>query len=664
MENSDSNINDFGWNPYINNPLNGNNQHYAYNPQYYYRPEACYPYVANTRHIPHHYTSFYPPQVYTSGDMFVKETKHASDMANINGVLTQMGTDIGKMKQILELSRNDILIANNFIDKTTTEYKNLGKKYHDMECIMSEHIDKTETLVSKMNKLQKKIDMMDKKHNKKDLHATVKPVSTPDITKHNKDKKMVDTQDNLLDTSESETTIKQKRSKVNSTSIPSRGQSKEGVVEKPILPLLSFFSFLSNMDKQTKDKKENNTIDIEDNYDINDPVYADDMEVELKIENIDDLIKLGEEFKKERDEKELKRSKEKKISTKKNTNATKPDIIKLIIKDMEEQITPRPNVDPSLLSTRVQTTKSDDNKSDKSDDKYTKSGKKYNIDTEHVINLIVPLKRLQRMVGIQNVKSQLFNMILYFLQNFEDNRDNMLHTTIEGPPGIGKSKLCDIIAGVYAAMGIVKTDKVVRVRRPDLIAEYVGQTAHRTQRAIDDAEDGILIIDEAYGLGESENKDSFAKECIDTINQNLTEKKKNLIVIIAGYTDQLDRCFFSYNEGLKRRFPFRFTINKYTPSELRDIFYDKIRCIKWRLDKKLSSEYLVEFFDKNNSEFPHFGGDIETLLLNCKFAHSKRVLGKDPRHKKILTIEDFEKAFKEFKSGRRKEDTTYKSMFI
>jgi hypothetical protein len=73
---------------------------------------------------------------------------------------------------------------------------------------------------------------------------------------------------------------------------------------------------------------------------------------------------------------------------------------------------------------------------------------------------------------------------------------------------------------------------------------------------------------------------------------------------------------------------------------------------------------LVEFFDKNNSEFPHFGGDIETLLLNCKFTHSKRVLGKDPIHKKILTIEDFEKAFKEFKSGRRKEDTTYKSMFI
>jgi hypothetical protein len=649
MENSDFNMNDSAWNPYGNN-------HYAYNTQYYYRPDVYYPYVVNTRPLPYQYTSFYPPQVY--GDIFVKETKHASDMANINGVLTQMGMDIGKMKQVIELSRNDILIANNFIDKTATEYKNLGKKYHDMECVMSEHIDKTETLVSKINKLQKKIEMLDKKHNRKDLRVVSKPISTHNIPKHNKDTKTVGIQDNLSETSESETTVKQKRSKIYPASSSCRGQTKDGLIEKPITPLLSFFSLLSNIDKQKKDKKENIAIDIEENYDITDPVYVDDVEMELKIENIDDLIKLGEEFKRERDEIELNRSK----SKKRITNNTNPNIIKLIINDIEEQNLPKPENDLSPVSEKVQTLKSE--YIDDKNNKYTKSGKKYNIDIEHVINLIVPLKRLQKMVGIQNVKSQLFNMVLYFLQNFEDDRDNMLHTTIEGPPGIGKSKLCDIMAGVYAALGIVKTNKVVRVRRPDLIAEYVGQTAHRTQRAIDDAEDGILIIDEAYGLGESDNKDSYAKECIDTINQNLTEKKKNLIVIIAGYTDQLDRCFFSYNEGLKRRFPFRFTINKYTSAELRDIFYDKIRSIKWRLDKKLSSEYLVEFFDKNNLDFPHFGGDIETLLLNCKFTHSKRVLGKDHKQKKILTIDDFEKAFKEFKNSRRKEDTSYKSMFI
>ena len=85
------------------------------------------------------------------------------------------------------------------------------------------------------------------------------------------------------------------------------------------------------------------------------------------------------------------------------------------------------------------------------------------------------------------------------------------------------------------------------VKRSDLIGKYLGHTAAKTQKVIDSCKGGVLFIDEAYSLGNPEGRDSFSKECIDTINQNLTENKANLLCIIAGYKDALDKCFFAYN---------------------------------------------------------------------------------------------------------------------
>ena len=86
----------------------------------------------------------------------------------------------------------------------------------------------------------------------------------------------------------------------------------------------------------------------------------------------------------------------------------------------------------------------------------------------------------------------------------------------------------------------------------------------KTQKVIDNAEGGVLFIDEVYSLGNPGKRDVFTKECIDTINLNLTEKGDKLLVIIAGYHDDVNRCFFNYNQGLERRFPLRFNIKKYS----------------------------------------------------------------------------------------------------
>ncbi len=199
-----------------------------------------------------------------------------------------------------------------------------------------------------------------------------------------------------------------------------------------------------------------------------------------------------------------------------------------------------------------------------------------------------------------------------------------------------------------------------------MVAGFLGQSAIKTQRLIDEAEGGVLFIDEAYSLGNEEGRDSFAKEVIDTLNQNLTEKKDSLLCIIAGYKDSLDKCFFSQNEGLRRRFPFVYTIEKYTADELCQIFKKMVIDMGWNAEN-----VPVKFFEDNYKLFNNMGGDIETLFFMTKIEHGKRVLLKPDERKKI-NIEDLENAFKIFKMNKEskkskedilEEDETWKSLY-
>jgi SpoVK/Ycf46/Vps4 family AAA+-type ATPase len=286
--------------------------------------------------------------------------------------------------------------------------------------------------------------------------------------------------------------------------------------------------------------------------------------------------------------------------------------------------------------------------------------KRYNIDMKLLNKLVDPLTELNNMIGMEIVKQDMIDHILFRIQNLDNENKDMMHTVIQGPPGVGKTEVAKIIGKIYLAMGILKNDKFIKATRSDLIASYLGQTAKATQKVIDSAQGGILFIDEVYSLGNAEKRDSFAKECIDTINENLTERKTDFICIIAGYKDEIEKCFFAFNAGLERRFPIRFIIEEYNFEELFLIFNKKVTDAGWLLDESVKNS----FFKKKMESFKFFGGDMEVLFTRCKRAHSRRIFCTE-EVKKVINLNDLKKGYEIFKIHQKKKDSEImKNMFI
>ena len=279
-----------------------------------------------------------------------------------------------------------------------------------------------------------------------------------------------------------------------------------------------------------------------------------------------------------------------------------------------------------------------------------KKRKRHNMNLQKLNKLVEPLEELDNMIGLEDFKSNLFDQIIFYLQELDVKNIDMLHTVIEGPPGVGKTELSHILAKIYKSFGFLKNSKVTSVKRDDLIAAYLGQTAIKTKKKIEEALGGVLFIDEAYSLGSVDGRDSYSKEAIDILTSYLSEHPHDLICIVAGYKHALQKCFFSLNEGLERRFNYRFTIENYSPNELRLIFFKIIKDNKWKVDEK---SIKVDKFKEHIKYFKFNGGDMLTLFGFCKKAHSSRLLGieiekKLLSSKKKINNDDFECGLKMF----------------
>lgn len=285
--------------------------------------------------------------------------------------------------------------------------------------------------------------------------------------------------------------------------------------------------------------------------------------------------------------------------------------------------------------------------------------KRYNFDLKQLNYLVPSLTELNNMIGMNKVKQDIVDHILFYIQKLDKESSDMMHTLIQGPPGVGKTELAKIIGKIYNAMGILKNNKFIKANRSDMIAQYLGQTAPLTQKVINSAIGGILFIDEVYSLGNAEKRDCYAKECIDTINENLTNKKTEFICIIAGYKDDIMNCFLSYNKGLERRFPVRFTIEPYTGEELYLIFKKKVNDLEW----VVGDDITKNFFITNYKSFKNYGGDMEILFSKCKRAYSRRTFVTNDKTK-VITLEDLNEAYKYFDNHDMKDDMMWCEMFL
>lgn len=270
------------------------------------------------------------------------------------------------------------------------------------------------------------------------------------------------------------------------------------------------------------------------------------------------------------------------------------------------------------------------------------------IDLWKVSKLVEPLEELDAMIGLKDVKQSIFDEILPVLQGLDDKNKDWFHSVIKGPPGVGKTKLCGILAKIYKSLGILPTDKVHSVKPDDLVAGYVGQTAIKTRKRLEEAIGGVLLIDEAYSFGDDEQRDSFKKEALDILTSFLSERGHEFICIIAGYKEALERRFFAMNEGLARRFRIHYEIKAYEPGDMNLIFQKICKEGMWNIS---SGSNFTTFFKENKDKFPHFGGDCLSLFTFAKKAHSKRLMTittKDALDitKKKLNLDDVTKGFK------------------
>jgi SpoVK/Ycf46/Vps4 family AAA+-type ATPase len=267
-------------------------------------------------------------------------------------------------------------------------------------------------------------------------------------------------------------------------------------------------------------------------------------------------------------------------------------------------------------------------------------------------DLLPEMEDLDAMIGQDEFKKQVVTLILYYSMRLNRKNDDLLHTAIYGEPCIGKTEFAQKLAKIYLKLGVLRNNIFRKVRRSDLIAGFLGQTALKTAEVLKSVRGGVLFIDEAYSIGNSSGKDtqdSYSKECLDLINQSLTEMRegddKYFILMIAGYKDELKRNFFGMNDGLERRFSIHFTMEPYNAKELVDIFIKKVLESGWGVERGALTE---EFVKEHYANFKYYGGDMELLFVKCKITHSKNLLAGKSKIKRCISEMDVKDGFELF----------------
>lgn len=262
------------------------------------------------------------------------------------------------------------------------------------------------------------------------------------------------------------------------------------------------------------------------------------------------------------------------------------------------------------------------------------------------------IMEFNQMIGLKDPKATIATQILSLCERAGKTSDNdeipMLNTVIYGPPGCGKTTIANFLSKLYLKFGVLENGNIIKGDRETLIGQWVGETANKTKKVLKKALGGILFIDEAYQLGHAAdgNRCPFAYECITTITQFITEHKGKITVILAGYKEDIQQNFFAQNEGLDRRFPWKYTLEHSKPEELVEIFKLQAK----RSDYQICDSLDASFFKKHKDKFKYSGGDTQTYFDKCKMCHDKRMFAQI-KPDRTITQYDLDKGFQVYEKA-------------
>ena len=264
-----------------------------------------------------------------------------------------------------------------------------------------------------------------------------------------------------------------------------------------------------------------------------------------------------------------------------------------------------------------------------------------------------PYQELDELIGLESVKEEV-RTLANFAKVQQQRASKGLktpkmsyHLVFTGSPGTGKTTVARIVARIYKDLGILKKGHTVETDRSGLVAEYVGQTAVKTNAIVDSALNGVLFIDEAYALVPEDSRSDYGQEAISTLLKRMEDDRDKLVVIIAGYPNEMKR-FINSNPGLQSRFNRYINFSDYTADELHRIFHLYLNKNEYRISEDADTylrsrlEDIVAHKDRNFGNARYVRNLFEKIIQHqANRLASRRNLSSEDLS--LITIEDVKK---------------------
>ncbi|MEI7605860.1 MAG: AAA family ATPase [Rhodospirillaceae bacterium] len=247
------------------------------------------------------------------------------------------------------------------------------------------------------------------------------------------------------------------------------------------------------------------------------------------------------------------------------------------------------------------------------------------------------MAELNGMIGLGSVKGEIKKLVDFVAAQQARKRAGAvsempsIHLVALGNPGTGKTVVCRLLAEIMGpnGLGILRIGHLVETDRSGLVAGYLGQTAIKTKEVFDKARGGVLMIDEAYSIaGNSSNgqRDQFSAECIDTLLKLIEDARDDIMVIICGYTHQMQHFLYS-NPGMRSRFTRYINFPNYEPDELLEIFMRLVKKEKYEIEDAATSAARMVFDGMAKRAGDKFGNgrDVRTFFERVREASATRV---------------------------------------